>query len=156
MPRPQKNSADYFSHDADASDNTKIMIMEARYGTDSYAFFFKLLELLTKSDNFEIDEPDDWWFDLYSDKWRIEKIRMKEIYEIFFDKRINLLQKKDGKVYSESLKRRLQPLVNKRKNMRAKYNGVSASELPQRKENERKGKIPMKKRGQKKDNFETT
>jgi hypothetical protein len=156
MPRPQKNSADYFSHDADASDNTKIMIIEANHGLAAYAIFFKCIELLAKSDNSEIEEPDDLWFVLYSKKWGIEKTLLMEIFSDFFKDRIKLLQRKNGKVYSESLKRRLQPLVNKRKNMRAKYNGVSASEIPQRKENERKAKIPMKKRGQKKDNFETT
>ena len=44
MARPAKTSVDYFPHMAHSGKT--IAILEARWGNDGYAFWFKLLELL--------------------------------------------------------------------------------------------------------------
>ncbi len=36
MPRPQKNTVDYFSHDADASDGRTLSILENNFGAEGY------------------------------------------------------------------------------------------------------------------------
>lgn len=46
MARPQKQTVDYFPHDTDASSGKTLTILQAKYGNDGYAFWFKLLEIL--------------------------------------------------------------------------------------------------------------
>ena len=50
----RKTSAEYFSHDADASEDEKVMYLEAEFGFMGYALYFKLLERLCRSENFEM------------------------------------------------------------------------------------------------------
>ena len=50
----RKTSAEYFSHDADASEDEKVMYLEAMFGFMGYALYFKMLERLCRSDNFEM------------------------------------------------------------------------------------------------------
>lgn len=50
----RKTSAEYFSHDADASEDEKIMYLETVFGFMGYALYFKMLERLCRSDNFEM------------------------------------------------------------------------------------------------------
>lgn len=54
MARPQKAGVDYFSHDVDTNGKT-LFTLEATYGNDGYAFWFKLLELLGKQDGLYYD-----------------------------------------------------------------------------------------------------
>lgn len=49
MGRPKKQTVDYFPHFVTGSRRT-ISILEARWGNDGYAFWFKLLELLCTTD----------------------------------------------------------------------------------------------------------
>jgi len=49
MARPQKHTIDYFSHDCDHGKT--LFVLEAQFGNDGYAFWFKLLECLGKSEN---------------------------------------------------------------------------------------------------------
>ena len=52
MGRPKKLGMDYFSHDSDASDvSDTLVILESRYANDGYAFWFKLLEKLSSTEN---------------------------------------------------------------------------------------------------------
>lgn len=62
MARPQKNSVDYFPHDAGASDSDTLTILQGRWGNDGYAFWFRLLEKLAGSDGHFIDcrNPVKW------------------------------------------------------------------------------------------------
>jgi hypothetical protein len=55
MGRPLKLSADYFPHDAHASDGETITILENHFGPEGYMAWFKLLERLTSSRNHVID-----------------------------------------------------------------------------------------------------
>lgn len=48
MARPRKQTADWFPHYVD--DGKTKYILESRWGNDGYAFWFKLLELLCKTD----------------------------------------------------------------------------------------------------------
>ena len=49
MGRPRKQTVDYFPHFVGADSKTKF-ILENKWGNDGYAFWFKLLELLGRSD----------------------------------------------------------------------------------------------------------
>ncbi len=64
MARPQKQTVDYFPHDTDASESKTLTIIQAKYGNDGYAFWFKLLQLLGKSPGhyYDFNKPADWEF----------------------------------------------------------------------------------------------
>lgn len=64
MGRPRKQTVDYFPHDADASDKKTLYILESKFGNDGYAFWFKLLELLAKSEGhfYDCRNPAAWEF----------------------------------------------------------------------------------------------
>ena len=55
MARPYKQTVDYFPHDTDASEGKTLTIIQAKYGNDGYAFWFKLLQLLGKSNGLYYD-----------------------------------------------------------------------------------------------------
>jgi len=60
--RPQKQTVDYFPHDAKASEGDTLTILQSRFGNDGYAFWFKLLEKISSSENHVIDcrNPIKW------------------------------------------------------------------------------------------------
>ncbi|MBA7567402.1 hypothetical protein ES708_09113 [subsurface metagenome] len=62
MARPQKQTVDYFPHDANASEGDTLTILQSRFGNDGYAFWFKLLEKVSSSENHVIDcrNPIKW------------------------------------------------------------------------------------------------
>lgn len=64
MARPRKQTVDYFPHDTDASDRRTLKILQAKYGNDGYAFWFKLLQQLGKSDGLfiRLNTYEDWEF----------------------------------------------------------------------------------------------
>ena len=70
MARPQKRNADYFTHDAHAStDDDTLLILQAKYGNNGYAFWFKLMELLTAAENHYLDLSSDM-------KWQLFVVKM--------------------------------------------------------------------------------
>lgn len=64
MARPHKQTVDYFPHDTDASEGKTLTILQAKYGNDGYAFWFKLLQTLGKSPGhyYNFNNPADWEF----------------------------------------------------------------------------------------------
>ena len=64
MARPYKLTVDYFPHDTDASEGKTLTIIQAKYGNDGYAFWFKLLQLLGKSNGlyYDFNNPSDLEF----------------------------------------------------------------------------------------------
>ncbi|KKN59518.1 hypothetical protein LCGC14_0541320 [marine sediment metagenome] len=64
MARPPKQTVDYFPHDTDASEGKTLTIIQAKYGNDGYAFWFKLLQLLGKTPGhyYDFNNPADWEF----------------------------------------------------------------------------------------------
>lgn len=62
MARPRKETVDYFPHDADASNGDTLTIIEGQFGNDGYAFWFKLLERISSTENHVIDcrNPVKW------------------------------------------------------------------------------------------------
>jgi len=64
MGRNQKAIVDYFPHDVSASEGRTLTIMQSKFGNDGYACFFKLLELLGRTDGhaFDFSNYHDWLF----------------------------------------------------------------------------------------------
>jgi hypothetical protein len=62
MTRRRKQTVDYFPHSCDHGQT--IFILEQRFGNDGYAFWFKVLELLGKSEGHSLDckKPNTWHY----------------------------------------------------------------------------------------------
>lgn len=60
MPRPLKRTVDYFPHFVTAGKT--LLILQNEYGNDGYAFWFKLLSLLCKTDGqvYDYNNPAAW------------------------------------------------------------------------------------------------
>ena len=83
MARKQKHCVDYFPHDCHL---TKILrIVTKKFGNDGYAFYYRLRELLGRTDNYNypLKEKIDW-FDFLSEM-DIEQEQALEIIELFLD-----------------------------------------------------------------------
>jgi len=154
--RTKREGADYFSHDSDASSDEKIIYLESLFGHKGYAVYFKLLERMVRAYNFEIE-----WNDIKKAIYASElHISVTEIELIIFEccrKEIKAFEMKDGKLFSAGLKKRMQPLLDKRDYNRKKYEdskskqnnnlqnsetkkAISATEMTQSKVKESKGK----------------
>lgn len=62
MARPKKQSADYFPHFVNSIASDTVFVLEGRYGNDGYAFWFRMLEMLTASDGhfLQLDKTSRW------------------------------------------------------------------------------------------------
>lgn len=154
--RNKSNSADYFAHDADASSDEKIMYLESKFGYTGYALYFKLLERMTRSDNFELCW-DEIKISIYASEFGISVTEIENFIKECCRKEIKAFVLRSQKLYSVGLKKRMKPLIEKREYNRKKYgektvkknNGLRNSvtekmlkvtEIAQSKVKERKGK----------------
>jgi len=62
LARPKKQTVDYFPHDC--NHKTTIFILEENYGNNGYAFWFKILELLSSTEGhyYDCKNPHKWKF----------------------------------------------------------------------------------------------
>ena len=113
MGRPNKNNAEYFSHDADMRNDIKIKALLRRFSHTGYAVWCYLLETLTDTDFFEVDYGE-LNQELLAADFDVSVEELQNIIE--YSCKINLLQlSEDGKkLYSETHKRRFSVLVTKR------------------------------------------
>ena len=113
MGRPNKNNAEYFSHDADMRNDIKIKALRRRFSHTGYAVWCYLLETLTDTDFFEVDYGE-LNQELLAADFDVSVEELQNIIE--YCCKINLLQlSEDGKkLYSETHKRRFSDLVTKR------------------------------------------
>ena len=120
MPRPYKENAEYFSHDSDASGDEKILYLESKYGLTGYSFFFKMLEILAHSKNFEI-ELNEVSSAIYAKKIGVSMQEFSAIIKDCIRPEIRAFSLVNGKLYSEGLKKRLKNLVDKRHRQRNSF-----------------------------------
>lgn len=113
MARPNKNNAEYFSHDADMRNDVKIKALRRRFSHTGYAVWCYLLETLTDTDFFEVDYRD-LNQELLAADFDISIEELRTIVE--YCCKINLLQlSEDGtRLYSETHKKRFSGLITKR------------------------------------------
>ncbi len=165
MPRPEKNNADYFSHDAGMRNDPKIKALRRKY-REGYGIYCMMLEVLTHSAYFEF-EVNPLQVELLAGDFDIESALLQEI--INYCVTIELFSKAEQApgvsatetkfiIYSNGLKKRLQPVIEKRLSSKSKFlqqkdakevvsvtettqaPGVSATETTQKKRNKRKRK----------------
>lgn len=117
MGRSPKKGVDYFPHDTDASERRTIFALEAKYGNDGYAFWFKLLEMLGRQNTAYIDcsIEDEWFFLLH--RVRIPERQVEEMLELLANRGAidRQLWQQRRIIWSDNFVERLEVLYKKRK-----------------------------------------
>ena len=114
MARKKKQHVDYFPHDTHQS--KAVRTISKTYGNDGYAFYYKLRELLGRTDNYNYDlsEKIDW-FDFLSEM-DVEENQAKQLIEFLvtigeLDKE---LWEQDKRLWSNSLIEDISDVYDKR------------------------------------------
>ena len=100
----------YFSHDSNAKDDPKVMIMMAQMGIESYGIYWILIEFLKEQEGYEAPM-------ILIDPIARRYGSSKEKFEAVITK-FNLFEFDSDSFFSPSLKRRMSWLDNKRETMR--------------------------------------
>ena len=111
MPRPKKNNAAYFSHDADMRNDLKVKALRNKFGNDGYSVWCMMLEVLTDSNNFEC-KFDDLSKELLAADFNVTSELLTEV--IYYSVILKLIVIDNGCIYCENHKKRFQPLIDKR------------------------------------------
>ena len=118
--RNKRKSADYFSHDADASSDEKLVYLESMFGHTGYALYFKFLEKMTRAEGFRLE-----WNDIkkavYASEFRISVTEIDRFISECCRKEIKAFILDDSTLFSPGLIARFQPLLDKREYNRLKY-----------------------------------
>lgn len=116
MPKPNKNSADYFSHDCDMRNDIKIRALRRKYGNTGYAVWCYMLETLTGSENF-FAPYNAVSKELMAADFDIQVSELEAIIE--YCQQLNLLQMTDdGQIFSQAHQRRFEDMLIKREKRR--------------------------------------
>ncbi len=118
MSRPQKNNADWFSHDTNLRNHRVIKVARNKFGERWYSVFCMFLEHQTDSDDFKVLFNATEKQVIAADFW-LQESELQEIIDFYIE--FELLQKDGDFVYSQHLIDRMQALLNKRRAMREKY-----------------------------------
>jgi len=116
MARPKKDNAEYFSHDADMRNDTKIRALRRKFGLEGYAIWCMLLEYLTHCDFFEF-EYSELNIELLSGDFDVEPELLKEVMEYLINK-LGLMQVENGNLMCLEHIKRFDALLSKRKRQR--------------------------------------
>ena len=79
MARPQRHNVDYFPHYI--SDGKKMFVIESKFGNDGYATWFKILEILAKTDDHWLDLNDAGNLMFVAAKCKVDEERLLEIID---------------------------------------------------------------------------
>lgn len=112
MARPKKYNADYFSHDKDMRNDLKIKALRKKFGLSGYAFYCMFLEVLVNEDYFEY-EINDLSIELLNGDFDIDN--GQELLDYCCKLKLFIFDEDRSVYFSESMKNRLEPLVDKRK-----------------------------------------
>jgi hypothetical protein len=134
MPRPIKNNAEYFSHDADMRNDDRIKAVRKKFKSAGYGVWNMLIEYLTDKDFFMF-EYTDLTIELMAGDFDEEPEVIRGVIDYCIT--LGLLQKEDGFIRCKTLEKRLEQVLLKRK--RAK-SVVTVTETTQSKGKKSKGK----------------
>ena len=112
MARPQKNNADYFSHDNDMRDDEKIKAVRRKFSHAGYSVWNMLLERLCKAENFCIEYTEES-IDLMAGDFSIEPELLKEIITYLI--KLKLIIQDNERIFSKTMITRFEGLFRKRK-----------------------------------------
>ena len=105
MQKANHKNTYYFSHDCNARNDEKILVMRSIYGLEGYAMYFMIIEILREQADFKLKDtkylPNALAVQLGTDVETIQKF-LNDCCDEF-----NLFVREDGFIYSESLNRRM-------------------------------------------------
>ena len=113
MARPKKNNADYFPHDCHAQDDEKVVYLESLFGDSGYAWYFKMIECFTRSDNFEMAWSETKCA-IMARKFNADLATFSRFIVAATTPEIDAFRLDNGMLFSNGLKKRLNILVEKR------------------------------------------
>ena len=112
MARPQKNNADYFSHDNNMRDDEKIKAVRRKFSHAGYSVWNMLLERLCKAENFCLEYTEET-IDLMAGDFSIEPEHLREIINYLI--KLKLILQDGNKIFSQTMINRFDGLLRKRK-----------------------------------------
>lgn len=116
MPRPNKNSADYFTHDADMRNDIKVKALRRKFGHKGYAVWNYILETLTDSEDFFVDY-NKLGKELMAADFDVSVDELEDVVSYCCE--INLLQlTDDDRLFSAAHQRRFENMLIKRERRR--------------------------------------
>lgn len=118
MARPIKNNADYFPHDADMRNDTRIKALRRKFGLEGFAIYVMMIELLTDSDYFEF-KNDLLSIELVAGDFDCDPDKLTSILQYCFQLDLFQLDAETKIIRCKSLDNRLNPLLSKRKRDRS-------------------------------------
>ena len=128
MARPQKQNADYFSHDNTMRNDKKIKAVRAKFGLEGYAIYCMILESLTEANLIQI-EWNDLEAELLAGDFGIDSEKLTEM--INYCLQIGLLQRKNGHIVCRQLEKRLKQVFDKRKQDLDSLRGINEVTAPE-------------------------
>ncbi|MBC7749571.1 MAG: DUF4373 domain-containing protein [Methylotenera sp.] len=128
MARPKKENAEYFSHDANMRNDPKIKALRKKF-TDGYAVYNMFLEYLTDCTLFEV-KMTELEFEILSGDFDVDVEILKEILD--YCVKVGLLIQSENMFFSNGLKKRLQPVLDKRNNAKDKFLQIKLQESEQK------------------------
>ena len=123
MPRPLKEGMDYFPHDTDAADDEKVVVLEAMFGNDGYAFYFKTLERIYRTSDAHLDLSLPGAFEVHAMKLRVAIPLLREMIKVacgwgLFDKTV---YEKTQRLTSNGVQKRVEIVADARRQRRERY-----------------------------------
>ena len=107
----------YFKHDANARSDPKIMAMRSVYKAEGYGWYWMIVEILREQSTYTLTVDEFTWstlaMQLHCDSDVVERF-VKDCATRFRDEAGPLLHLEDGKIWSESLIRRMESFDEQR------------------------------------------
>jgi len=105
--------APYFSHDANARHDSKIIPMRTKYGSEGYGWYWMLVEMMREEGDYRLRIDDLDLIRGYATQLDTDARTLRR-FITDCSQRFMLFTSEDGFVWSESLRERMKPLDNKR------------------------------------------
>jgi len=116
MARPQKQTVDYFSHDADASQGRTLSILFNNFGHEGISCWWQLLERISSTNNHVISLRNGEDLEYLAAKLRFHSDRLKEILVKMAElEAIDSKLFEHGLIWSQNLVDRLEQVYKTRK-----------------------------------------
>jgi hypothetical protein len=102
----------YFSHDANARNDPKILAMRSEYGFEGYGWYWAIIEMMREQSNFKLSR-DKWTLTAIAMQTQCDRTKIASFIEDCINE-FELFQSDDDYFWSESLLRRMKALEKKR------------------------------------------
>ena len=109
----QIKDAYYFSHDANARHDPKIIKMISAYGMEGYGWYWVIIEMLREQDNYKLSISDQSDIDVIVSQTNSDSERIKKYIDDCV-KKFKLFKKSKKYLWSSSLLNRMEKMNEKR------------------------------------------